>query len=233
MVGAIGRTTVGLFILAVSVGGAWASDPASGLFSPSVYDWSGAYFGVHAGGKISSETEFHSDDVNGDTNLDIAGGAVGIYAGYNWQRGRWVIGLEGDVSAVFSADDARTVQVVTGGGLVASRYAADLTFNGNLRARLGYAFNRVLPFVAVGVSAARYEAEIVIPTVGRESEDALFVEYSLGAGIDYALRHNILLRIEYIYEHFDREDVFSIIDVEQALKPHIVRGGVAVKFGAL
>lgn len=224
--------------LLVSFGGALAADPAAApvtdLFAPAVYDWSGAYFGVQGGWKVSSETESHGPGIFGRTDLNISGAAAGIFGGYNWQRGRWVYGIEADASAVFGAEDSRAIQIQLPTGLTApGTLEGEMTFNGNLRGRVGYAFDRILPYVAVGVAAARYEGVVTRTGVFREESEKWFVEWSAGAGIEYAPIDNLHLRIEYLYEHFDNEDVFSSVDESQGLKPHVFRVGAAWRFGRL
>lgn len=211
----------------------YSPTPVAEAATPLVYDWSGAYAGVLFGYQSSSETELKSSGIVGSTSLDIEGANLGVYGGYNWQRGGFVYGLEADIQAVFDAKDSRTVTVVSGGALVASRYTGEQTWDANIRGRLGYAFNRILPYVTGGVSFAGYEANLVVPGVGTFNADEVFVEYSLGAGIEVAPVDNWHLRLEYLYEHFDGENLFTLPGggVTGALKPHKLRFGAAYRFG--
>src|SRR5258708_6740218 len=55
-------------------------------------DWAGFYIGIHGGGGWGS-TSF---DFNPVDNAKPSGGLVGGHAGYNWQYGSVVAGLEAD-----------------------------------------------------------------------------------------------------------------------------------------
>ena len=61
-------------------------------FVPAFYSWNGFYLGINGGGAFgrSDWSAF-----GGDTN--VSGGLIGVTAGYNWQSGQWVFGLEGDI----------------------------------------------------------------------------------------------------------------------------------------
>lgn len=93
------------------------------LYSPvSVYNWTGFYAGLNGGAGWGT--------VNGQS---VSGGLFGATAGYNFQSGPWVLGLEGDV------DWAN----LTGGG-------QNLQWLGTLRGRAGYSYDRLLPYVTTG-----------------------------------------------------------------------------------
>src|SRR5271169_4904820 len=56
------------------------------------YNWTGFYFGANGGGGWG-----HSWWSANTTGIDLSGGLVGGIAGYNWQAGKVVFGLKGDV----------------------------------------------------------------------------------------------------------------------------------------
>src|SRR5262249_53181454 len=56
------------------------------------YNWSGFYLGINGGGGWGGSTW----DTNA-THIGTSGGLVGGTAGYNWQIGGAVVGLEGDI----------------------------------------------------------------------------------------------------------------------------------------
>ena len=72
-------------LLSFSAGVAQAQSPAP--------IWTGSHLGVHGGGAwvdVESEQE--------DGGFSASGGLGGLYGGYQWQSGNWVLGAEGDVS---------------------------------------------------------------------------------------------------------------------------------------
>src|ERR1700758_3743392 len=57
-----------------------------------VYNWTGFYLGANGGGGWG-RSWWQSQS----TGIDLSGGQVGGTAGYNWQFGNAVLGLEGDI----------------------------------------------------------------------------------------------------------------------------------------
>ena len=55
-----------------------------------VYNWTGFYIGINGGGAWG-DTKWSSIGT-----FDVSGAMIGGTAGYNWQLGPWVLGLEGD-----------------------------------------------------------------------------------------------------------------------------------------
>src|SRR5690242_898696 len=64
----------------------------------SVYNWTGFYLGGTAGGGIATGDHLNVDDdfTSVPTKFQEAFGTVGVTAGYNWQFGHTVLGIEGD-----------------------------------------------------------------------------------------------------------------------------------------
>src|ERR1700684_761 len=57
-----------------------------------VYDWTGFYVGANGGGGWG-----HSFWDGNATGMHLSGGQVGGTAGYNWQYGNAVVGVESDL----------------------------------------------------------------------------------------------------------------------------------------
>src|ERR1700680_4981445 len=65
------------------------------------YNWSGFYAGLNGGGGMASSEHLDPDfDFESNTKFQRAFGTVGLQAGYNYQIGSSVIGLEGDYNWV-------------------------------------------------------------------------------------------------------------------------------------
>src|SRR5580658_9533993 len=60
-------------------------------FAPPPYSWTGFYIGINGGGALGRSNW----DTAGGFNVD--GGVVGGTIGYNYQIGRAVLGVEGDL----------------------------------------------------------------------------------------------------------------------------------------
>ena len=151
-------------------------------------DWSGAYFGLIGGGQSQS---ISTRGAAGSTSFTAKGGEGGVYAGRNWMFGAAMLGFEG----------ATMLANINGSGAqpgVASTSARDY-FSGDVRARAGYAFGRLMPFVAVGIGLDN--AEEFAPALGRSQGNVAFASGTVGAGLDYMATDRIALRAEYLYSH--------------------------------
>ena len=102
-----------------------------------------------------------------------------------------------------------------------------LDWQGSVRGRVGYAFDRALVYGTAGWAYARGFAE-----VPGFSEKETFNGYTVGVGVDYAFTDMMFGRIEYRYTDFGDKD-FDIgvgsplnSDVDQ----HAIRVGLGVKF---
>ena len=178
-----------------------AAPAAGSVAGHGAHDWAGPYLGVHAGyfrGKDEyrySVGAFLSADVKDDAF--IGGGLLG----YNHAFGRYVLGLEGDISGLASHDTS----VVAGGNP-----GSETKWNSHIRARGGYAVGRWLPFVSLGLAITELRTELVPATltpVARAEE--VLTGLSVGGGLDFALTENLILRGEYLYDNYGKEAVYS------------------------
>lgn len=191
-----------------------------------VFNWTGAYIGGQAGylwgdGDLSDGTD--SIDVDPD------GWLGGIYVGYNYQfTNNVVLGIDADF-AWTGADDSTTV--FDGEDLVGS-LDSELDWEGAVRARLGYAVDRFLPYIAGGVAFGRLNHD-VFDALGAPSgsDDDTSVGWTLGVGLEYAFTDNIIGRAEYRYTDFGDFD-FDINGTSAStdLTTNDVRLGIAYKF---
>jgi outer membrane immunogenic protein len=122
------------------------------------------------------------------SNFDDSGLLGGIHAGYN-------VGFSNGVVAGVEADLANTgIDRTDGPATFKSRW------QGSLRARAGYAVDRLLPFVTVG-------AAISNPLLrGWEGSRPTLVGWTAGGGIEYALDQHWLLRGDMRYSDFGKQD---------------------------
>ncbi|MEL6089221.1 outer membrane protein [Bartonella schoenbuchensis] len=120
-----------------------------------------------------------------------------------------------------------------------SRVTRNVTFSdkwsGATRVRLGFAFDRIMPYVAGGVSYSQIKAAVAEERQGVEtvieqlSGSKTLVGYTLGAGIDFAMTDSVMLRAEYRYSDFGKK-TFIKNDAEVDHKTNDFRIGVAYKF---
>jgi outer membrane immunogenic protein len=201
--------------IAAGAGSAAAADlavkaPPPGLAPAYLSDWAGFYIGIHGGGGWASTTF----DVFTPLNGKLSGGLVGGHAGYNWQYGSVVAGLEADFSG---ADIKQTV-------LGLEEKTNELA---SARARLGYVF---LPnLLAYGTAGAGWgHTEFSVP--GATLETLNQFGWTAGVGLEYKLTNHVLLRVEYLHYDFGKAEVANVLGDNVKETVDTVRGGLSWKF---
>lgn len=137
--------------------------------SASAQDWTGAYGGLQFGG---------SDiDVTGGLTGD--GESYGVFAGYNWDVGSLVYGIEGDWDS--------TDYAINGG-------AVNVNQTARLKGRVGVKTGSGLAFASAGAVRANTDA------IGNDTG------YFLGVGYDHAFSNGTILGGEVLQHEFDDFD---------------------------
>ncbi len=109
-----------------------------------------AWTGIYAGFGFDFGYGFGASDWSGPgtgASLDPQGAIVGGMIGYNWQMGAWVVGAEADAAATWINASTSAGSGLCAGGLGCATHN---TFLGTARARIGYAFDRIMPYVTGG-----------------------------------------------------------------------------------
>jgi outer membrane immunogenic protein len=157
--------------------------PAAPMEEPPLNTWEGPYAGVSVGYGFAGDTSTATGD------FDTDGFVGGVFAGYNFQSGMFVYGLEGDAGySNFTGDDGIT--------------EAETSFEGSIRARAGVAVtDDVLLYGTAGGAAQRLE---ISDPFG--SDDNAMLGWTAGAGVDVKLTEQVFGRLEYRYTDFGSED---------------------------
>ncbi|CAM5765984.1 porin [Labrys miyagiensis] len=173
----------------LSSSGAFAADLAPAPVEPvtpvvTPYNWTGFYVGLHAGTDIG-QGKVDSAKFSG------AGFLGGVHAGYNYQfDGGFVVGLETDID-YSSFSESKTVT----NGVDVFRAKFKNEWQGSTRARIGYAFDRFLPYITGGVAYG--DEKVSGFGVGSNSDTR--VGWTAGAGLEYAIDDNWIVRGEARY----------------------------------
>jgi outer membrane immunogenic protein len=133
----------------------------------------------------------------------VAGGQ----AGYNWQSGPWVYGLEADLSGMHLKSEMNTSVPALVGIIPTVANAntnADVDWYGTARARLGWAAGPLLFYGTGGLAYGRVELNSSISsTVGPRSlssqTSAVKTGWVAGGGIEYEWLPNLILNVGYQY----------------------------------
>lgn len=198
--------TGGLFGFLALSNAAFAADAVI----DAAYDWSGAYVGVQAGygwADADYEMEFGGNPALLITSSPEPDGFVGgIYAGYNFQtESNLILGVEVDASLGGLSDDGLPMfqnGVLSLGGTG----FADINWSGAARARIGYAADRFMPYIAGGIAIAEVEFgyDFSVPP-GIQSGDTTMLGWTIGAGVEYAITDSIQTRLEYRYTDYGQK----------------------------
>jgi outer membrane immunogenic protein len=180
--------------------------PASAAWS-----WAGPYVGLSLGAG-RRESAFY--DLGDPTCCQLAfaseaafwspskwGVTVGGLAGYNWQFGNVVAGIEGDINWIDGKSSA-TITPDFGGPLSAK---ASIDWFATVRARLGFTFFRSLIYVTGGWAGAQFSHEwgyAIVPPSRRFSYEDFRSAAVIGGGIEHMLTPNWTVRVEALYADF-------------------------------
>ncbi len=211
--------------------------------------WNGFYMGANAGFGWGSFKATEVDPVFDaliDEDLDHKpdGGIFGIQAGYNWQRSRWVFGVEGDVAvSTVDGDLSYDFNVVNGGvDSFTNVESSELKYLATLRGRIGVDIGSTLIYATGGLAVGRVDADFSATVVGpgplldgtaAGSDSATHVGYAIGGGFETWLRPDVSLKAEYLYADLG-EKTFQPVAVVPgepfALDLHLVRVGLNYHF---
>lgn len=163
------------------------------------YDWTGFYVGITGGYGMWDATYSDTSGIPPTGLPSTKGWAVGGFAGINYQISRVVVGLEADVlysPAKYSLDTATCAFCTT-------TDTASVPWSGTARARIAYAFDRILPYVTGGLAWGNVKTSTSTtfgPFGSTSSYNDLFsVGWAAGLGLDYALTDNIGLGVLYLH----------------------------------
>lgn len=215
-----------------------AQEPAPVVAAPA-FSWTGFYAGGQIGGSWSdTDVKGHSAviDYTKSFSPDPSGFIGGLYAGYNFDIGNNVVlGIETDwVWGDMDENDKFTYNTV--GDVVSSKLKEK--WAGATRARVGYAMDRWMPYLAGGVAYSKVDSNYrlksskgdVYPMYSASGSDTL-TGWTIGAGVDYAMTDHLILRAEYRYTDFGDEDYSkNNIKYNVDYKTNDFRVGVAYKF---
>jgi len=260
--------------LATMSAGAFAADlprrqaapaPAPAYIAP-VFTWSGFYVGLNAGAAFGDRNRHLSIDTTNTIYRDLfQAGAAGVQggnsdtaftggaqAGYNWQTGALVAGVEADINyRGHGSNDAYAFSGSFNQTPYRFEYFGDRGGHwfGTLRPRIGYAMDRTLLYVtgglAFGPSRDAGYARVTNAAGGVVAEwrgggNGSNWGWTLGAGVEHAFSANWTAKLEYLYVKLD-DGSRTLTGVAAGLpnfiaheddKFHVVRAGLNYRFGA-
>jgi outer membrane immunogenic protein len=156
-----------------------------------INNWTGFYLGAMGG--------YAQENSSGIGTL--SGGFAGGTAGYNWQNGNLVFGLEVDGAW---ADVGATVNVIP--GLASIDYT--IRAMGTVRGRIGYAFDQVLLYGTGGYAWS--DNRLSATALGASISDSQFHSgWTVGAGVEVMFAPKWSVKAEYLYKSFEGQTYFA------------------------
>ncbi len=203
------------------------------------WNWGGLYAGLNYGGGAGMASQ--SDILFDRGKFDVGGGVFGATVGYNWQRTGVVYGLEGDL-------DYSTIKGATSGdgltvppcGVLSSLgdCSSKLRWLGTARARVGVAWDRLLPYVTGGLAVGSLnvsEGDQVSLLTG--SGTVTRAGWTAGAGIEARIDNRWSAKLEYLYVDLGSGQGFTepffggtTVSENVTFRTHILRSGLNYRF---
>jgi outer membrane immunogenic protein len=184
---------------------------------PTAYNWSGFYLGANGGGAWGTSNWDSAGSFN------PSGGVIGGTAGFNWQTGHVVLGLEGDVD--WSSLHGSTTTLCPAGCNTNNDWLA------TVRGRAGYAFDRFLPYVTGGLAVG----DIRATTPGFAGASQTNAGWTVGGGLEFALTNNWTAKAEYVHVDLGNLNCGFSCGVAPgnnvSVRSDVVRGGLNFRFG--
>ena len=167
-----------------------------------VYSWAGPYLGGNLG------WNWGSVDNNPTKPSGFVGGAQ---AGYNWQTGPWVFGIEGDLQATGASDTF-------------APWKFSNPWFGTVRGRAGYAFSNILFYGTAGLAFGELQGQ----TFGL-TESHTNAGWTVGLGAEFGFARNWSAKVEYLYVDLNDSN-FVITGAQNGYRFGLVRAGVNYHF---
>ncbi|MBR0901075.1 outer membrane protein [Bradyrhizobium liaoningense] len=184
-----------------------------------VYNWTGFYLGVVGGGAWENARD-----------PKMQGGFVGGTAGYNWQTGNVVFGIEADGAWADVSASATGAIFVPGVGVVGATASSKTDAMGTVRGRIGWAVNNVLLYGTGGY--AWIDNKLSFSALGATISDSQFHSgWTVGAGVEAFFAPQWSVKGEYLYRSLGGETYFSGAVPTGTLNFHTVQVGVNYHFG--
>jgi outer membrane immunogenic protein len=200
--------------------------PAAYIPAAPAWNWSGFYVGVN-GGYGFGNSNWSTLPTGPTGTFNVNGGLVGGTAGFNYQIGQLVLGLEGDFDwQGLKGSTTNAACLVATAGLACN---TQTDYLGTIRGRIGYAFDRIMVYGTGGAAVTDIKAF----ATGLPATNSSEWGWTAGAGIEGAITDNLTAKIEYLYADFQNAACPATscgLATSTTLKESMVRVGLNYKF---
>ena len=197
------------------------------------YDWSGFYVGGHVG-YLWGKTRVIDDGMLTEPGAPTNGVVGGVLAGYNWQRGPLVLGVEGDFGWT-GAHGTGTVALPPPPALPRTPNLYNMRWDSHVVGKVGFASGQWMIFGTGGLAIAdlNFQEGVVPPALPLISVvGGKYTGFSVGGGVEYAFNRNLLGRLQYIYDDFGSKNYLAADGgiYRVSLTGQTLRGALSWKF---
>jgi outer membrane immunogenic protein len=203
------------------------------VFVPPPFTWTGFYVGLNAGGIWSSGSRnatlfapaadaFLVSDFPGGLGNGNAGFIGGGQAGYNWQTGAFVLGIETDFQGTTLSRSTNLagpsfLGPAGPGDFFTLHAKTSLDWLGTTRGRVGFVVtpdNRLMVYatggVAYGGGSTNFSFYDSTGAFWSGNPSSSRVGWTIGGGVEYALTNNWTIRGEYLYADLGSNNFTSV-----------------------
>jgi outer membrane immunogenic protein len=215
-----------------------------------VATWTGCYIGGDFGAEWGRDQGYTETSASTSTRVKVSPGAAvtgaydmsgaigGFHGGCNYQFGYWVVGAEGDWSAVNKSGQASEFPI----GFPSWIENTQVRWLATARGRLGYAWDKWMLYATGGAAWAKIDSaefNTNAPTTTATIQTDRRSGWTVGAGFEYMLPYNWSIRAEYLYVQFNSYTTFTTPPFGLGaltnqntgrLNDHIWRMGISYKF---
>jgi outer membrane immunogenic protein len=195
-------------------------------------DWSGFYVGGHIGLGISATQIERFNGFLQNTDMNGAGFAGGVQAGYNWHlTPQWVVGVEGDIG--YLGLDHTYDQWNEGFPGIERSFALKTGAYGTIRGRVGYSTGASLLYATGGAAFVRLDESLTLDALPQtQTVTKTASGWTFGGGIETALNSQWSAKLEYLYIDVANVDTqITLWSGQFDNKFQVVRAGLNYKFG--
>jgi outer membrane immunogenic protein len=218
-------------LMGLLAGQAAAADLAAVPYGPTTATaspWSGFHLGLVGGwarGTASQDQTTTAFGTGNSGDFRQTGWIGGATAGYDWQFGMFVVGVEGDISA--ASIDGNTSNGICAGA-VPCRTKIEWLHTG--RARVGAAFGNVMPYLTGGIAVAGLKASNGFNP--SNSQPGAVWGGVVGGGLEWMFLPRWSAKAEYLFiPSFTEATATDIAGKMTERNVSVVRFGVNYHFG--
>lgn len=201
----------------------------------SASDWQGLYLGVHGGYARSNFTNYDSGlfnpdscwNCNNDYGSSISGFIGGGTIGYNQVTGNYLLGIEGEIgfgNVNGSANDPTNIDPETN---------VRVKSYGTVAGRAGYVAGDLLVYGKVGLGVVNTNLNWVDPYYEADASGRATMSGAVvGGGIEYAVKPNMSVKLEYVRFLLDETNTLDVQNYDGGYEQIVGIGNInTVKIG--